>query len=218
VSNLVLRVLSASVLIPVALAATWYGTPWFEALVLVIVALMLLEWRRLTAPGAGPVWLFAGALYAGAFGCGLLALRLAAVQGAWLVFYLFACIWATDTAAYVGGRTIGGPKLAPRISPNKTWAGFVAGLVGGTLAGALVAVWLDSGLVQAALAGAAVSLLGQFGDLLESAVKRHFDAKDSGHLIPGHGGVLDRVDSLAVAAPGLAVLYLITGGTLPLGS
>jgi phosphatidate cytidylyltransferase len=117
------------------------------------------------------------------------------------VLTLFAAVWSADSLAYFAGRGLGGPKLWPSVSPNKTWAGFWGAVVGGLL-GAVVVFWLAGAgsLLAGALLGAAIGGLEQGGDLLESAVKRKFDVKDSGSIIPGHGGVLDRVDGLIAAS------------------
>jgi phosphatidate cytidylyltransferase len=115
---------------------------------------------------------------------------------------MFGVVWSTDIAAYFTGRLIGGPKLFLRISPKKTWSGFWGGTIAGTLAGLAVAeVGRASGInlpfdrFAVAMLSAAASILGQIGDLAESGLKRHFDVKDSSHLIPGHGGVMDRLDA-----------------------
>jgi phosphatidate cytidylyltransferase len=115
-----------------------------------------------------------------------------------LVFWLMLVTWATDIFAYFAGRSIGGPKLAPRISPNKTWAGLIGGMAGAAAVGALAA-WLfgiSAELPEFLWLGAPMGLLAQLGDLYESRVKRRLGVKDSGTLLPGHGGVLDRVDGL----------------------
>ncbi|MGJ3261683.1 MAG: phosphatidate cytidylyltransferase [Salinarimonas sp.] len=134
------------------------------------------------------------------------------------LLWIFAVVWGTDIAAYFTGRALGGPKLAPRISPGKTWSGFFGGLVAGTLAGTFVAMvgtlagW-ERPLPWAALVAlaAVASVVGQIGDLAESALKRHFKVKDSSRLIPGHGGVLDRIDAfVAVCAFVLLGLGLST--------
>jgi phosphatidate cytidylyltransferase len=125
-------------------------------------------------------------------------------QGNWglvAVLWLMATVWAADIGAFFAGRIIGGPKLAPRISPKKTWAG-LAGAVAGAMLSSL-AVWLAAGLGNTGLAlslGALTGVIEQVGDLFESAAKRRFGLKDSGDLIPGHGGILDRVDGLVAAA------------------
>jgi phosphatidate cytidylyltransferase len=133
-----------------------------------------------------------------------------------LVFVLFGAVWLSDIGGYVAGRLFGGAKLAPRISPNKTWAGF-AGAISFTVAGAVVLLYLTeaNGLGILILA-AALSLATQAGDLFESWIKRLFEVKDSGNLIPGHGGVLDRIDGLLFAAPVLALFILIFGTDLVL--
>jgi phosphatidate cytidylyltransferase len=139
-------------------------------------------------------------------------LALLVLSWAWfeLVFWLMLVTWSTDIFAYFAGRSIGGPKLAPRISPNKTWAGLLGGMAGAAVIGALAA-WL-LGLDPVFLyAGAPFGFLAQMGDLYESRVKRRLGVKDSGNLLPGHGGVLDRVDGLlpvAVATLGLLLLVL----------
>jgi phosphatidate cytidylyltransferase len=138
---------------------------------------------------------------------------------AWLL-WMFAVVWTTDVVAYFVGRRFGGPKLWPRMSPKKTWSGFAGGLLGGTLAGcAIIQLALgewderpDWAVVAAVSALASVA--SQLGDLGESALKRRFDVKDSGHVIPGHGGVMDRVDGFwAVAA--LAGLWLLLTHLMP---
>lgn len=135
-------------------------------------------------------------------------------SGYGLIMLLFLVVWATDIGGYFAGRAIGGPKLAPRISPKKTWAG-LAGAAGAAAAtGAVVAVAFGSpSLVPAAVLGCLLAVVAQMGDLMESALKRHFDAKDSGALIPGHGGVLDRIDGLLTAAPAMAVVYVVFNGS-----
>lgn len=124
--------------------------------------------------------------------------------GAAGVIWIFAVVWGTDIAAYFTGRRLGGPKLWPSVSPRKTWSGFFGGLVAGTLAGTLTAILartfglvLPFELVSITLLSALASVVGQLGDLGESALKRHFHVKDSSHLIPGHGGVMDRLDAFA---------------------
>jgi phosphatidate cytidylyltransferase len=121
--------------------------------------------------------------------------------GAIAVLYLFAVAWTTDTASYAAGRLIGGSKLAPHISPQKTWSGFFAGVLSASLVGLAFAMLLKSGSVLALiLVSVALALACQMGDLLESWVKRRFGAKDTSKLIPGHGGLLDRIDGLLLAA------------------
>jgi phosphatidate cytidylyltransferase len=120
---------------------------------------------------------------------------------------MFGVVWTTDIAAYFTGRALRGPKLAPAISPNKTWSGFVGGLIGATLVGVLVVhvgrrfgAEVQIGLVAVAIGSALASVTSQLGDLAESGLKRRFGAKDSGHLIPGHGGAMDRLDGFAAVA------------------
>lgn len=124
-------------------------------------------------------------------------------EGLVMVLALFSTIWAADVAAYVGGRFIGGPKLAPSLSPNKTWTGLACGIAAGAGAGALAARAIPGGPEAFspawALAGAGFAAVGLMGDLFESMLKRRFGVKDASSLIPGHGGVLDRLDSLMAA-------------------
>ncbi len=157
------------------------------------------------------LWRAAGVFYVGLPSFALVWLRADSDYGFSTCLWLLALVWAIDTAAYFTGSTIGGPKLAPRISPKKTWAGLAGGCVGAGLIGAAAALWFGAGLGWLIALSAALALLEQLGDLAESAVKRHFGVKDSSGLIPGHGGMLDRVDGLVAVALGVAVLVLATG-------
>jgi phosphatidate cytidylyltransferase len=156
-------------------------------------------------------WRVGGVAYIGVPAVSLIWLRLN--WGPDIVMWLFLVVWATDIGAYVVGRLVGGPRLAPMLSPNKTWAGFAGGLAAASAAGALFArgFTVSSPGIVAALC-LPVSLVSQGGDLLESAIKRHFKVKDASTLIPGHGGLLDRVDSLLAAAPFVALMQLASGG------
>jgi len=146
-------------------------------------------------------WAVAGVLYAGVLLTSPIVLRSDPQMGFAALAFLFATVWATDIFAYLTGRKLGGPLLAPRVSPRKTWTGAIGGLAGGVVAGALVA-YASAGthLVAAGVLALILSIAAQGGDLLESSVKRRFGAKDTSALIPGHGGVMDRVDGFLVAA------------------
>lgn len=128
--------------------------------------------------------------------------------------WVFAVVVATDTGAYFTGRTLGGPKLAPRISPKKTWAGLIGGVVAASLAGVAVAAVLDGpALAKTGGASGALAVVAQLGDLLISKAKRRFAIKDSSDLIPGHGGVLDRLDGFLAVSLAVAVLSAVLGGS-----
>jgi phosphatidate cytidylyltransferase len=150
------------------------------------------------------IWSALGLLYAGGLLIAVLVLRLSLLWGYEALLWLFAIVWGTDIMAYFAGRLIGGPKLWPRISPSKTWSGFLIGTLCGACAGWLVVqIWLSpvemSSLVLLAM-GWATGIIAQGGDLAESSMKRHFGVKDSSQLIPGHGGFMDRLDGFTVAA------------------
>lgn len=165
------------------------------------------------SPAGVSRWAIGGLLYAAAVVAGPVILRDDAAHGFVAILWLFAVVWGTDVGAYFAGRAIGGPKLWPRLSPKKTWAGFVGGtLIGALLGCAIVGIAglpVGPGLVVVTLAIAALS---QAGDLFESAIKRRFEAKDAGGLIPGHGGVMDRLDGFLVAALAAALIGLARGG------
>jgi phosphatidate cytidylyltransferase len=158
-------------------------------------------------------WPAVGIAYAALLGLCLLAIRLSGDFGLTALFLVFAIVWATDTGAFFAGRTIGGPKLWPRVSPKKTWAGAIGGLVAAVAAGAVVA--LAAGLPRLPpllMIAFLLSVACQLGDLFESAVKRRFGVKDSGRIIPGHGGLMDRVDGLIFACALAALLGWTRGG------
>ncbi len=193
-----------------AIVLAMSGRALLGVIVLAVAApLVWLGWRRLP-------WLAAGVLYLGLPWLALIWLRRADGAGAPLVLWLLVVVCASDIGAYVSGRLLGGPKLVPTISPNKTWAGFAGGLLCAVCFGALVltlkamAPWPG-----AALASGVLGLLAQGGDLLESWIKRRFGVKDTGCLIPGHGGLLDRVDSLMMASVGTTLYVLLSGGLRP---
>lgn len=174
---------------------------------------------RREAIGSRPeaaVWAIFGPFYAVVPSVALAELR-AAPLGLWLVVHLFAVVWSTDIAAYFTGRALGGPKLWPAVSPKKTWSGAIGGLLAGALAGVVAAHFAGAPrLLPVFFVGVVLSIASQAGDLLESSVKRRFGVKDSGWIIPGHGGLLDRVDGL-VAAAVAAVLVAATNGGVAAG-
>ena len=186
----------AAILIPVPAI-------WVLAGLVASLALALVAYFGNRAVG----WMAPGILYSGLPALSLAYLRGEASHGLFIVLFLFAIVWATDIFAYFVGRSLGGPKLAPSISPGKTWSGAVGGAAAAVAAGLCVAMisgpWGNPSLVFLILA---VSIVSQCGDLFESWVKRKFGVKDSGTIIPGHGGVMDRVDGLAVAAVALYFL------------
>jgi phosphatidate cytidylyltransferase len=244
-SELIKRVVSTIVLVPLALAGVYLGGYVFLAFALIIGVLIAWEWSHivldkspyrsalilaffvvflgmlvfagslqyailsaplfmlvvfLNAPKGKQWWMVAGLAYAALPVMGLILLRKDPIFGLAAVMVIFLLVWACDTAAYFTGRAIGGPKLSPGISPGKTWAGFVGGVTASGLVG------ISAGFLVAPasplMLGSFAAFLGavsQGGDLVESAIKRYFGIKDSGNLIPGHGGILDRLDGVIAA-------------------
>ena len=259
-SDLRKRILTASVLGPLALLCVWLGGAWWAALMALCVAGLSWEWVKLCggstrevpgalvapsvlaagaasalgrpalgmlilAAGMAATWLAArkararaswlafGVLYIGLAGIALVLLRNDSAVGRDNVIFLILVVWASDIAAYVAGRSLGGAKLAPAISPNKTWSGAIGGLLGASAVGLCAALVLGpegSPLWMIAIS-AVLSVATQSGDMLESWIKRRFGVKDSSGLIPGHGGLLDRLDGVLVAAPLAALIALAAG-------
>jgi phosphatidate cytidylyltransferase len=167
------------------------------------VAMTVWPRRRGAAPSGeiSAFWAGGGVIYAGALLLGPALLRGDPEWGVTALLFLFANVWITDIFAYFCGRTIGGPLLWPAVSPKKTWAGAVGGLAAGVAAGVAVAYASGIGrLGMVCVMAVVLSVLAEAGDLFESAVKRRFGAKDASHLIPGHGGLMDRLDGFLVAA------------------
>ncbi len=197
------RLAQYALTVPLAIMAPGLAAgPGFLALGLVVGAAFFVA--AVTRKGQ----LAAGVLYSGLPVLALMALREHPAHGLLFTFWAMALVWACDTGAYFAGRAIGGPKLAPLISPNKTWAGFIGGvLCAGIFAGVLV-LWCGLPLMLA-LATPVLAMLAQLGDLFESHLKRSAGVKDSGNLLPGHGGILDRLDGLVAVAPFAALLVLV---------
>lgn len=168
-------------------------------------------------------WLPGGIVYSGLTAIALAEIRDEDLRGFVLMLFVFATVWATDIFAYFVGRAIGGPKLAPSISPGKTWSGAIGGAVAAVIAGTAV-VWsyFSADDLRIPALALVLSACSQIGDLFESFMKRRFGAKDSSHLIPGHGGVMDRVDGLIFACFAAFLLAIVislsmSGETLSLG-
>ncbi len=203
-NNFQSRIISGAILLPLVLLPVWMGGFLFNALVLVVTAAMAIEWRNLTASAANKTrWNVIGTLWIVLPILSLIMIR-SMQDGLLICLYIFAVVFTTDIAAYIVGRTVGGAKLAPSISPGKTISGAIGGLLGGVASG-----WLLLSLVALPpqqqsdyiIFSALLSVVSQASDLLESKLKRHFNVKDSGNLIPGHGGILDRTDSFILTLP-----------------
>lgn len=213
-AGLLVRALSAIVLGPLLLAAVWCGYPWIDLIAALAAPVMIFEWTRLTR--GAPVLRVLAWAYGLAALLALLWLRHQPAFGRETILWVLICIWATDIGAYFVGRTAGGAKLAPRISPGKTWSGLIGGMAWAAVASAVAGYAFGLGeTVHLAIAGAALAVVGQAGDLLESAAKRRAGVKDSGRLIPGHGGLLDRIDGLMAVLVAVAVARLVAGTSWP---
>jgi phosphatidate cytidylyltransferase len=222
-SSLLKRIVSALILAPLALLCIFDGGWFFMGMVGLAGLVALYEWFQFAGrlPRAG-LHFFIGGLYLSVCFGSYIFLRFAFEQGAWLAISIIFCVWATDTGAYLFGKLIGGPKLAPKVSPKKTWAGLAgAMLCGGAalvlfyLIGEDFSGWMrtDLGLHPHHLpflfaAGCLVGVIGQAGDLFISLYKRRAGVKDTGAIIPGHGGLLDRIDSLLLVCPCFLALVL----------
>jgi phosphatidate cytidylyltransferase len=160
-------------------------------------------------------------------GCGVLWIAVPSIALIWLaldpdprvgrntVLWILAVVWATDIGAYAAGRTFGGPRLAPRLSPNKTWSGLIGAVLCAAAVGGIVALFVNSTIVVTILLLSGIlAVVAQLGDLAESMVKRHCGVKDSSSLIPGHGGLLDRFDGMLAVIPAVALLSLFGGGSV----
>jgi phosphatidate cytidylyltransferase len=213
--DLAVRALSAAIIAPLALAAVWFGFPWFDLLVALATVLMVAEWHRMVGGLRRPGWLALGFAYVALAVVSAFWIRHDAQAGRLTFLWVLAVVWATDIFAFFAGRQFGGRKLAPTISPSKTWSGLAGGMTAAALASAIFAAWSQAGWLALALWGALFAVIAQIGDLAESAMKRRFGLKDSGHLIPGHGGILDRVDGLLAVLLGLAAVRLAGGGATP---
>jgi phosphatidate cytidylyltransferase len=184
----------------IALAGGLMAMGQRDAALLVLFATAIVVFVSIQGPSR--IWNATGILYAGALLLSVIVLRLSILSGFEAILWLFAIVWGTDIMAYFGGRLIGGPKLWPRVSPSKTWSGFLVGITSGAFLG-LGALHVFADQVQpvpVVLLGLVTGAIAQGGDLFESSIKRHYGVKDSSHLIPGHGGAMDRLDGFITAA------------------
>lgn len=257
--NLGLRLRSAAVLAPPVFAAIYFGSPWFDLLIIFGGGVMAWEWATMCSGGrfdlhgwimeagiaaclvalyagsptmsliaaavatgivaavsvarghASPARLAMGMAFVSLFCLSFILLRKTPEIGLALVIWLVVAVWMTDAGGYFFGKLIGGPKLAPRISPNKTWAGLGGGVLLAALWSAAVAFWAGSYAVGPAIAAAAgIAMIAQLGDLAVSSVKRRFGVKDASALIPGHGGFLDRLDGMLLTGPATAFVLVLS--------
>jgi phosphatidate cytidylyltransferase len=221
-SNLTLRIISSAVMAPVTVGIAWFGGAPFVLFWTAAASIVLWEWSRLVIgsshrPARGyswfAIWMVAGFAYASVLLFGPVILRRDPALGFDAILFLFAVVWATDIAAYFAGRGIGGPKLLPAVSPNKTWSGAVGGMLGGVAAGLLVCKCTGLDLApMLVLVALVLSVAAQAGDLIESAIKRHFGAKDASQIIPGHGGLMDRLDGFLTAVLAAVMVGMARGG------
>ncbi len=226
-SDLGIRTLSSVAMMSVAIVAIWLGGYAFMGLVIAIGLGVLFEFAKLVlgfarSPRARMLWLLGGAIYVG-LACFSLMLFSAPFFGMTPAIMLIAGVIGTDVGAYFAGRSIGGPKIAPRISPSKTWSGLLGGMIGAGLMMVIIQagiyafrggdagdgdVYLAYGWFRLMLTGAALAVVAQMGDFFESWMKRRAGVKDSGRLIPGHGGLFDRTDGLIAVAFAAGVVTL----------
>jgi phosphatidate cytidylyltransferase len=260
--NLVVRIASAVVLVPVAIAAAYAGGWYWAALVTLCAIGLFVEWLMVSgasgnAPllvtGAGMLaisapflalrnvdvallvlvlglvavgvrsspprsWAVGGFLYAAAAQVSSILVRLDPKAGFIALVFILLVVWCTDIGGYFAGRSIGGAKLWPRVSPNKTWAGAIGGLVLSLIVAAGFAVSGFGKMGPLLMIAAALSVASQFGDLFESAIKRRFGVKDSSRIIPGHGGLLDRLDGFVAAVVLAAIFGILRGGPGSVGT
>jgi phosphatidate cytidylyltransferase len=210
--ELATRTVVGVMLIAVALVATFFGGTGFAIVVALVATIMYVEWTRMLSTW-GPAWKVYGFFYCLLPAVSLLWIREQAEyagvgRGPDLLIWVFLVVWSTDIGAYFAGRAIGGPRLAPSISPNKT----IAGLVGGVASAAILAgSWATLVKLPAVLLWLSIPLAvaAQLGDLFESSLKRRGGVKDSGTWLPGHGGLLDRLDGLVPVAMLTAGLMLV---------
>ena len=203
--ELLQRIITASLLLMVSLAELWLGGWMFLLFVMVGAYIMSNEWDTITPKNSLP-WQVAGIAYITLPCIAALALRDLSLSA---ILYPILLIIATDSGAYFAGRAIGGPKIAPRISPKKTWAGLGGGIVAAMIASALLhtTVPYPSNLMEALILAPLIAILAQVGDFFQSWLKRRQGVKDSGSILPGHGGLLDRLDGYILVLP-LYLLYL----------
>ncbi len=203
----------AGLAVPLAVLAaggTAAGIAPGPALLVLALGTLLVWLLAAGTPGRTAAPLAAGVLYIGPAAIALVWLRADPAAGLANALFVLLIVWASDIGAYAAGRMLGGPLLAPAISPAKTWSGAAGGLLAAVLTGLLLA-WILLGPpvgARPALIGGGLGLVAQLGDLLESAIKRRFGVKDSSRLIPGHGGLLDRLDGVLTVAPVAALLAL----------
>ena len=200
------RVIASLILIPLAVYAIFYSKSVFFLLVIALTILMTAEWLDLTKNAIDQKkWRAIGFFYILIPIFCVVKLRFISSD---ILLWMFAVIWATDIFAFFAGKTLGGAKLAPNISPNKTWSGLVGGVLASMIIGFLSAFMFKGGIFFFIFMSAFLALIEQGSDLLESKFKRIFGVKDSGNIIPGHGGILDRLDGMMITAP--AVLFIVT--------
>jgi phosphatidate cytidylyltransferase len=254
--NLLMRIVVAAVLIPLAVAIAYAGGWLWAALVTLAAIGLFVEWlaivglsgaMRVTVPGVAALavaglcfaigrldaalivlavgfaavvsiaperrnWAAAGFLYAAAAEIASVLVRLDPVKGFAALMFVLLIVWVTDSGGYFAGRGIGGPKLWPRVSPKKTWAGAVGGLVASLAVAAGFAALALGKTLPLLVLSAVLSTVSQLGDLFESAVKRRFGVKDSSQIIPGHGGLMDRLDGFVAAVVVAALFGFLRGG------
>lgn len=201
------RIISSLVMIPIALFAIFSSQKLFIFLAIVIAVLMAFEWSEMSHKMPNKKkWRLIGFLYISIPLYCAVSIRILDNE---ILFWMFAIIWATDIFAFFAGKSLGGAKIAPAISPHKTWSGLIGGVLASMGIGVISAIIFPGSILFFLVISVIISIVEQLSDLLESKFKRIFGVKDSGDIIPGHGGVLDRLDGMILVAPLVWLIILI---------
>lgn len=210
------RVISAGILAPIVLLIIYLGGSVYNTLIVSVAVIMSFEWQGIINSGnkeltaeARQKWNAAGIAYVTIFTSSLIYLRSIENNGFGIVLLMLLMVWAVDIAAYFTGKAISGPKICPPISPNKTWSGLIGGMLAAGFVGAMASVFMPIGHITPIILGMVLAVISQVGDFFESWVKRQFGVKDSGTLIPGHGGLMDRLDGFTTIAPVFVLLTML---------